>query len=81
MRAMSYALFALLLDAAPLDVLHLGRRQAHALQEGLHQVRRQVVRADIAEYAFFRVRPPDRRADCLNDDGVVHRQNLHWKRP
>src|SRR5439155_23662713 len=66
------ALFTVLLDAAPVDVLDLRRGQADAVDEGLHQVGRQVIRADVAVHAFFRVGPADRGTDGLDDDGRTH---------
>ena len=70
------ALFALLLDAAPVDVFDLRSGNADALHQGLHQVGRQVVGADVAVDALFGVGAADGRADGVDDNGAAHGEIL-----
>src|SRR5205823_5433311 len=65
-------LLALLLDAAPVDVLDQIGREWHAVEKGTHDVRRQIVGAHVAVESLFRMGPGDRRADCFDDDGLSH---------
>src|SRR5262249_9757399 len=73
------ALFALLLHAAPMDVLDLGRRYADALQEPLHQVSRQIVGPDVAVHSLLGMGPTDRRADGVDYYSVAHVRLLAWR--
>ncbi len=66
------ALLALLLDAAPLNVLDRRRRHAGTLDQGAHQVRRQIVGPHIAEDALLGVSAANRRADGIDDNGMAH---------
>jgi hypothetical protein len=73
-------LLALLLDAAPLHVLDQRAGDADALDQGLHQVGRQVIGPDVAKDALLRMSPADRRADGLDYHGATHERSfLGWR--
>ena len=65
-------LLALLLRVAEHDVFDLGRIDAGPLDERADHRHGEIVGADVAKDALLRVRPANRRATAINNDGVLH---------
>src|SRR6185437_2868583 len=66
------ALFALLLDATPLNILNRRGRHADAIEQRTHQIRREIIGADIAVNALLRMSAANGRADGINDNSMAH---------
>ena len=73
LRPMFQRLLVHLRDAAPLDVLDRGRVDAVALDEGVDDLRGELVAANRGEGAVL---APDRAADGVDDQRVGHASSL-----
>jgi hypothetical protein len=70
----------LLLGVTEHDVFDLAGGDARSLNEGLDYRHSEVVRADVAEVAFFFVCPTDWSADTVDNNGVFHSKSFSMTR-